>query len=185
MAQENPHGDLVLTDPEVARLLAEPDRYTLLTHLQRHERTTVDDLASRLRRPPSEVETHLRVLAEHGLVREVAGHAWEALGRGLLVELPVDAAGQEATRLLTTRMFLDAAALPAPWWSDDEPRLPAEWRQVAGLINAGLWLTAAELRALDDRIEELTAPYATRTEADLPPGARRVRVQCYFMPEPD
>jgi len=186
MAPRNPHGDLVLTDPAVARIVAEPARYALLMHLQRHGGGTVDELASRLERSPSDLEGDLRLLAEHGLVRRIADQGvWEALGRGLLVELPADAEGQEATRLLTTRMFLEAAARPQPWWTEDEPRLPIEWRRVAGVINAGLWLTRDELQALNDRIEELTAPCARRTEHDAPDGARRVRIQCYLMPEPD
>ena len=183
MAGKNPHGDLVLTDRAVIRLVAEPTGYAVLTRLQRHGRATVGELAHDLHLEPAAVADTLEGLAGHALVRPV-GDGWEALGTGLLVELPDDAEGQEAARLLTTRMFLEAAARPEAWWADDEPRLPADWRQVAGLINAGLWLTRDEVQGLNDRIEELTAPYAKRTEADAPGDARRVRVQCYLMPEP-
>ena len=186
MSPRNPHGDLVLSDPAVIRLVAEPARYALLKHLQRHGSAALDELASRLELPPSEVRGHLRLLAQHGLVRHVARRdRWEALGRGLLVELPSDAEAQAAVRLLTTQMFLEAAVMPQRWWTEEEPRLPVDWRRPAGLINAGLWLTTVELQALNDRIEELTAPYAARTERDAPDGARRVRIQCYLMPEPD
>jgi len=181
---KNPHGDLVLTDPAVIRLVAEPERYAVLSHLQRHGGATADALARDLGLEEPAVEEHLNVLAEHQLVRPMGG-AWKALGVGLLVELPDDAEGQEAARLLTTRMFVEAAGLPTPWWTDDEPRLPSDWRQVAGLINARLWMTTDEVRVLNDRIEELTAQYAKRVQADAPDGARRVRVQCYLMPEPD
>ena len=184
MAAKNPHGDLVLTDPTVIRLVADPTSYGVLTRLQRQGTATAGELARGLDLGQATVEEHLRVLAEHELVRP-AGDAWEALGTGLLVEVPDDADGQEAVRLLTTRMFFEAAGLPTPWWTDDEPRLPHDWRQVAGLINARLWMTTDELRALTDRIEELTAPYAKRSSADGPEDARRVRVQCYLMPEPD
>jgi DNA-binding transcriptional ArsR family regulator len=191
MARENPHDDLVLTDPTVIQVVAEPTRYALLAQLQRHGAATADELASRLELSTHEAERHLRVLAEHGVVRDATDpsarqpRVWEAIGRGLLVELPADAEGQEAARLLTTRMFLEAAALPVPWWTEDEPLLPVEWRRVAGMVNAGLWLTTGELQALVDRIEELTAPYSARSEGDAPDGSRRVRVQCYFMPAAD
>jgi hypothetical protein len=46
-------------------------------------------------------------------------------------------------------------------------------------------MTPDELQALNDQIEELTAPYALRAEADRPDDALRVRVQCYLMPAPD
>ena len=184
MALENPHDDLVLTDPAVIRLVAEPTTYAVLTHLQRQGRATAGELARDLEMAEVVVDAALEALTDHGLVRP-SGDVWEALGRGLLVELPADAEGQEAARLLMTRMFLEAAARPQSWWTEDEPRLPVEWRRVAGLINVGLWLTMDELQALNDRIEALTAPYAKRSEHDAPGGARRVRIQCYLMPEPD
>jgi DNA-binding transcriptional ArsR family regulator len=184
VAATNPHGDLVLTDPAVVRLVAEATGYAVLTRLQRHGRATADELAGDLGLSKPAVEERLRALAEHELVRPRGG-AWEALGTGLLVELPDDEAGEEAVRLLTTRMFVEAASLPTPWWTDDEPRLPRDWRRVGGLINARLWMTTDEVRALNERVEELTAPYARRCSADAPDGARRVRVQCYLMPEPD
>jgi DNA-binding transcriptional ArsR family regulator len=188
MPAENAHDDLVISDPEVLRAVAEPTRYALLTRLQRHGAATAAELAVHVGATEAVVRDHLELLAGHGVIRPVQRihrpDAWEAVARGLLVELPDDAEGQAAARLLTTRMFVEAAAMPASWWGDDEPRLPLDWRQVAGLINARLWMTPEELRTLNDTIEELTAPYASRTEADRPDGARRVRVQCYLMPEP-
>lgn len=191
MSPKNPHGDLVLTEPEVLRAVAHPDRYSLFRHLQRHGPTTLDELASQLDADPSAVDGHLAVLAQHGLVRQVAPEdgdaesAWGAAATGLLIEMPDSAEGQAAARQLTTQMFLEAAALVVPWWADDEPRLTPEWRKVSGLINAGLWMTPDELQAFNDQIEELTAPYALRAESDRPGDARRVRVQCYLMPAPD
>jgi Helix-turn-helix domain len=190
MPPKNPHGDLVITDPEVLRAVAEPTRYALLTRLQRHGPATAAELAAHVDATESATREHLAVLAGHGVISpaspsDAGPDAWAAVATGLLVDVPDDAEGQAAARLLTTRMFLDAAGRPAPWWTDDEPRLPLDWRQVAGVINARLWMTTEELQALNDTIEELTAPYANRTEADRPAGARRVRVQCYLMPEPD
>jgi len=191
MAPKNPHGDLVLTEPEVLRAVAQPDRYRLFRLLQRDGAATVAELASRLEVETSAVDRDLAVLAEHGLVRPVAAgtgdtdSTWEAAATGLLIEMPDSAEGQAAARQLTTQMFLEGAAMVVPWWADDEPRLSPEWRKVSGLINAGLWMTPDELQELNDQIEELTAPYALRAEADRPGDARRVRVQCYLMPAPD
>ena len=191
MSPKNPHGDLVLTDPKVLRAVAQPSRYALFRQLQRHGPATVAELAVRLDSAASAVDDDLRVLAEHELVRPVASAsgdpdaAWEAAATGMLIEVPDTAEGQAASRLLTTQMFREAAAVPVPWWADDEPRLSPEWRKVAGVINAGLWMTPDEQQALNDQIEELTAPYALRAEADRPDDALRVRVQCYLMPAPD
>jgi DNA-binding transcriptional ArsR family regulator len=182
MPATNPHGDLVISDPRVLRDVADPERYAVLTRLQRNGPATAAALAADVGLDESTVQAHLGVLAGHGLIHPTDGETWQALATGLLVDLPDD---PETARLLTTRMFLEAAELPAPWWADDEPQLPPEWRQVAGLINARLWMTTDEVQSLNDRIEELTAPYANRPESDRPDGARRVRVQCYLMPEPD
>ena len=107
MAAKNPHGDLVLTDPAVVRLVAEPTSYAVLTRLQRHGAATAGVLARDLDTAQTAVEGTLAALAERALVRPV-GEAWEALGTGLLVEMPEDAEGQDAARLLTARMFLEA-----------------------------------------------------------------------------
>jgi DNA-binding transcriptional ArsR family regulator len=190
MAQTNQHGDLVLAETDVLRLVADPTRYAILTELQRRGATSVAQLALRVEASPPDVEHDLQALAEHGLVRPVpdpdGGRArWEALGRGLLVEASPDPEGQAAARLVATRMFLEAAAMPPTWWADAEPRLPLDWQRAGGLVNAGLWLTADELRSVYERIEELTLPFATRSATAAPEGARRVRIQCYLMPEPD
>jgi DNA-binding transcriptional ArsR family regulator len=190
MPPQNPHGDLVISDPEVLRAVARPEAYAVLTRLQRHGPASAAELATHVEVAEAVIREHLEVLADHGVVRPAQqddrpDDSWEAVATGLLVELPDDAEGRAAARLLTTRMFLEAADLPAPWWTDDEPRLPLDWRQVAGLINARLWMTTEEVQSLNDAIEELTAPYANRAEGDRPDGARRVRIQCYLMPEAD
>lgn len=188
MPPKNPHGDLVLSDPEALRAVAQPERYALLTHMQRHGRATVVELATQLDSDDTTMRAHLDVLAGHGMVRRATDQpepAWEAVATGLLVEMPDDPESQAVARLLTTQMFLEAAAMPASWWDDGEPRLRPEWRQVAGVINAGLWMTPDEVQSINDQIEELTAPYANRAECERPGDARRVRVQCYLMPEPD
>jgi hypothetical protein len=188
MSPKNPHGDLVLSDPETLRAVAQPERYALLTRLQRHGPATVGGLAADLDSDDTTTQSHLDVLAGHGLVRRATDRpdpAWEAVATGLLVELPDDPESQAVARLLTTQMLLEAVAMPAAWWDDDEPHLRQEWRRVAGLINARLWMTPDELQSVNDQIEELTAPYANRPESERPGDARRVRVQCYLMPEPD
>jgi len=175
----------------VLRLVADPTRYAILTELQRRGATTVAQLALRVEASPPDVEHDLQALAGHGLVRPVpdpdGGRArWEALGRGLLVEAPPPGLpGRAAASLVATRMFLEAAAKPPSWWADVEPRLPLDWQRAGGLVNAGLWLTADELRSVYERIEELTLPFTKRSATDAPEGARRVRIQCYLMPEPD
>lgn len=182
MTSANPHGDLVLTDLDALRAVAEPESYVLLRRLQREGSASVERLAADLGASTDQLCARLDVLAGHRIVEESDG-AWRAVSTGLLIDVPDDAESQAAARLITTQMVREAAALPANWWDVDEPRLPHEWRQAAGVLNMGLWLTSDELQALSDRFEELTAPYAKRTEH--PDGERRVCVQVYLMPGAD
>ena len=97
MATSSPHDDLILSDPRVLRAVAQPVRNALLTHLQRHGPATVASLAGDLEIGASTAGRHLRVLAEHGLVRPAAeesgerSRTWEAVTKGLPLELPADA----------------------------------------------------------------------------------------------
>jgi hypothetical protein len=44
-------------------------------------------------------------------------------------------------------------------------------------------MTVEEAEALDWEMEKLLEPYVTRSESDVPDGARRVRWLRYVMPE--
>jgi predicted ArsR family transcriptional regulator len=94
MAPSSPHDDLILSDPRVLRAVAQPVRNALLTHLQRHGPATVASLAGDLEIGASTAGRHLRVLAEHGLVRPTSeqsggrSRTWEAVANGLAIEMP-------------------------------------------------------------------------------------------------
>lgn len=79
-------------------------------------------------------------------------------------------------------MLLQYIDVPSHWVAEDEPRLDVHWARAAGLLNARPALTADELRAVQQRLEELLAPYLTRAAEDVPAEARRVRVLAYFLP---
>ena len=50
------------------------------------------------------------------------------------------------------------------------------------LINADLWLTAAETRKVTAALAAVLAPYRGRVLADRPDGSRRVRVMNMVVP---
>jgi hypothetical protein len=64
-----------------------------------------------------------------------------------------------------------------------EPGLDVAWARAAGLFNAGVRLTADELRRVQEDLEALLAPYLTRSADDAPADARRVRLLAYFLPD--
>jgi predicted transcriptional regulator len=176
----NAAGDLVLTDPAAMRALADPGRLTLHDRLRRQGPSSLGELAESLDSDAADVETSLDVLLKAGLV-ERDGARWSVVGKGVFFEIPDDPEGQRAARQLSNTMLAQYADLPRRWVAESEPRLTPEWARAAGLFNARFSLTADELRAVQERLEELLEPYITRDAS--PEGADTVRILAYFLPQ--
>jgi DNA-binding transcriptional ArsR family regulator len=191
MPLKNPYGDLEITDPQVLRALAHPVRLGILERLQRHGPATATQLSEHVGASPSVVSWHLRHLAGFGLIKDWDGATnkrerwWEAAHRGVRFTVPDTAEGQAAARQLEGVFFAQYASLPEQWLATDEPRLDLAWQRLAGLANTRIVVTRAELDALLDAIEKLTAPYVQRNGKRPPKGARGVRLLRYVLPEAD
>lgn len=184
----NSVGDLVLTDAEAMRALADPVRLELLDRLRRTGTATAAELASQIQTTPSAIEKDLRELETFGLVtrREEAEEVhWSAFGKGFVFEIPDEAEGQAAARRLSNVMLLHYVDLPRKWVASDEPRLSLEWARAAGLLNARVAVTADELRGIQDELERVLEPFIKRESDELPVNAAPVRVLSYFLPELD
>jgi DNA-binding transcriptional ArsR family regulator len=183
----NAVGDLVLSGPLELRALADPLRLTLFDLVRRQGPATSTALAQHTDEDPATIEDHLRVLESVGLVEEAGtdGDAvrWRAAVKGIYFEIPEDSEGQRAARDLSNVMLSEYAALPAAWVAEEEPKLELEWARAAGLFNARVDLTADELRAIQDELEQLLAPFTTRASEEMPAGAAPVRILVYLLPE--
>ncbi|MCO1596937.1 helix-turn-helix domain-containing protein [Micromonospora sp. RHAY321] len=191
MSLKNPYGDFEITEPQALRALAHPVRLAILDRLQRHGPATATGLSPHVGATPSVVSWHLRHLATFGLVADWEGATsrrerwWQAAARGFRFTLPEDAEGQAAARQLRGEMFARTAEAPQQWLLNDEPRLDAEWRGLAGVADTRFVATADELRQLETAIEELLAPYVRRKDDESSPaGAQLVRMLRYLLPEP-
>jgi DNA-binding transcriptional ArsR family regulator len=180
----NPVGDLVLTDPEAMRALANPFRLALLDRVRRTGPATAADLSSSLEATPAFIEDHLRELEPFGLVSRGDDARWEAVAKGFVFEIPEDPEGQAAARQLSNVMFLSYVDEPRRWIDDDEPRLELDWIRAAGLLNARVAVTPDELREIQEGLERVLEPFLTREPGELPVEARRARILSYFLPEP-
>ena len=185
----NPYGDVELT-PRGMRALAHPTRLAILSRLQVDGPSTATALAPVVGATPSVTSWHLRHLAEHGLVRDVAVESdgrqrwWEAVGRGFRFTPTSDDAGRDAATLLSRVMFDQAEDLPGRWVREAEPLLEDEWRQSAGLSNTTFVATAQELAEVEAAIEQLLAPYVLRkSQSTEVPEGRNVRMLRYVLPE--
>ncbi|MER6180244.1 ArsR family transcriptional regulator [Streptomyces sp. NPDC001652] len=189
MDSGNRFGDLEITDPKAMRALAHPVRLAALERLQRYGPATATQLSPHVGATPSVTSWHLRHLAGFGLVRDAEGGAdrrerrWEAVARGYRFEVPQDEEGRAAAQVLAGEMFASRAELPMRWLTETAPRLEPEWIGAAMSNNTGIVVTAGELAALKDAMEELLAPYVTREPAQRPPDARAVRMLLYALPE--
>ncbi len=145
---------------------------------------TSDALARRVDRDENTIEAELRELASFGLVDAAAdeeGTRWRSGVKGIFFEIPDSPEGELAARTLSNVMLATYAELPGSWARDQEPRLEIEWARSAGMFNARIELTAAELRDLQQELERWLEPFILR--AEKPEAAAPVRILAFFMPE--
>lgn len=177
----NDVGDMVLTEAAAMRALADPVRLKLMDRLTRHGTASIGDLAEHLGIDAASAKDHVDELVRVGLVVP-DGQGWRALGRGIFFEVPESGPedAQVAARQLAGAMLLSYERTPRDWVENTEPRLELDWARAAGLFNAGMTITAAELDQIQADLEIMLKPYLNRTEP--PSDARRVRMLAYFLP---
>jgi DNA-binding transcriptional ArsR family regulator len=178
----NAVGDLVLTEASEFRALADPLALRLVDRLRPASPATTAGLAALTGASGTDVDARLSELERAGLVTGDSD-GWRKLGSGVFFEIPDDPEGQAAARALTGTMLLQYVDLPRQWVEEVEPGLELDWARAAGMLNAGVALTPAELQAVQEELENVLTPYLTRAAEDAPPDARRVRLLAYFMPE--
>jgi DNA-binding transcriptional ArsR family regulator len=191
MSLTNPMGDLPITDPQAMRALAHPVRLAVLSFLQRNGPATATQLAPHVGATPSVTSWHLRHLATFGLVldadpSEVPGDRrqrwWKAPARGFRVEIGEDDEAMAAALVLGDQLADTARRQVEQWQSETAHRLDQEWGRLSGVSNTRVMLTAAELREIQEKIDELLGPYVTRPDRDVPADARSVRILRHFLP---
>jgi DNA-binding transcriptional ArsR family regulator len=179
----NAVGDLVLTEVDELRALADPVRLELFDLVRRDGPLTVAEASARLGLATSIVSSHLWQLADAGLIDRDAADRWSTEARGIYFEISDEPAAQRAARDLSNTMLVKYASLPSDWVRQVEPQLDVTWARAAGLFNTRVELTPDELRRLQEDLERLLEPFTNRPESDRPADASPVRITAYFMPE--
>jgi len=180
----NAVGDVVLTEVDELRALADPVRLDLFDLVRRDGPLSVDEACARLGLTPDKASADLLQLAEAGLIDEDADGKWRTEAGGIYFQIPDEPEAQRAARELSNTMFLKYATLPSEWVSHAEPLLDVDWARAAGLFNARVELAPEELCRLQEDLEELLEPFTNRPAKDRPADASPVRIAAYFMPEP-
>jgi DNA-binding transcriptional ArsR family regulator len=180
----NAVGDLVVTEVDELRALADPVRLDLFDFVQRDGPVTLEDACRRLDLTADTASSHLGQLAAAGLIDQDADGSWSTEARGIYFEIPDEPEAQRAARDLSNTMLARYASLPTEWVRRVEPLLDVTWARAAGLFNARIELDPHELRRLQEDLERLLEPFTNRPRDDRPADAAPVRITAYFMPEP-
>lgn len=176
-------------DNRAVRVLAHPLRARLLSELRINGAATATQLADRLTTNTGATSYHLRKLAEVGLVTETG----EGTGKQRYW-----AAAQQSHSWTDASFEGDQDALAAAdWlrqhylshfmarmarWEDERPHWPTEWRDAAHSSDALVTATAEELDELMSSLETVLVRFREKLGDEPRPGARRVSVQLYAMP---
>ncbi|MEU8385117.1 metalloregulator ArsR/SmtB family transcription factor [Streptosporangium sp. NPDC048865] len=180
-----------LTDPKAMRALAHPARLAILNRLQAEGPCTATEVAEVVGVTPSAASYHLRMLAKYGFVEDAPARGdgrervWRSKAGGLSVSPdPGDGPDVRSAKEFLIKAFREQAADEVSRAMENLERESREWREATIFNRAVLLLDAEELRVLNERIDELLAPYRTtvRGREDAPPGARISEAQVSLFP---
>ncbi|WP_239452013.1 helix-turn-helix transcriptional regulator [Frondihabitans sp. PAMC 28766] len=169
------------------RALAHPVRLAILRRLREEGVSTASKLAPHVGASPSVTSWHLRHLAEHGLVEDAPNGSgsgrqrwWQVVGRGFRFD--VGAADAEAGAALFDALERDEGDLVTAWVEETRPRLEPEWLSASSRWNTVVWVSPAELEALEEAHEAVLVPLVARRIEERPRDSRPVRILRYVLP---
>ncbi len=175
-----PHPDdehLVLTDPRALRALAHPARAAVVDELYQGKVRTSSQLAELTGLTPSAMSYHLRALQRWGLVTpgdstDGRERPWKAAARGF------SWAGRDrgsSAADVVMNLYLDRLGRDLAAWRRAEPGAGDPWHDVSAVNRGFPYLTADELRELNEGVYEIVRRLVgQRDEQHHPPDARRV-----------
>jgi predicted transcriptional regulator len=177
-----------LHDPRDIRALAHPARMAIIDALASGDELTATECAALTGLSPSATAYHLKLLERYGLAEPAPARSdarerpWRASTRRTQVDLDTSTpAGAAATAAVMVAQ-VDSTRAAAEAFVATEHEEPVEWRDVASLTNADVWLTAEETRSVTAALSAVLDPYRGRTLAGRPDGSRRVRAMTMVFP---
>lgn len=179
---------LSLQDPRDIRALAHPARMAIIDALASGDELTATECAELTGLSPSATAYHLKLLERYNFAEPAPARndgrerPWRAPGRGPRFDLDTSTPAGAAATAAVALAFMDRSRAVAEAFVATERDEPAEWRDVADLTNADLWLTAEETRKVTAALAAVLEPYRGRALADRPDGTRRVRIMSMVSP---
>lgn len=162
-------------------VLAHPLRSRLLSALRVSGPATATELAIALKTNTGATSYHLRRLESVGLVADSGEgkgkrRLWRAATDSHQFD-PSDFAGDETAEAdlrWLVRDYSHHLTERFAAWLEVEPAWPADWRDVAGMNDDIVTLTAAQTQAMTEELNAVVARYRTVGRGD--PAARRLSV---------
>jgi DNA-binding transcriptional ArsR family regulator len=167
MSESPPRSVTKLTDPKALRALAHPIRLALVGLLRQHGQLTATQAGELLGESSASCSFHLRQLAKYGLVEEAGGgqrreRPWRATAMATSWPDVADDPKVEAAAGLLRGVILEHYAQELARWYEVMPDEPVEWQRAAQFGDTSLYVTAAELAELSQRVRELLDAYVGR-----------------------
>jgi len=137
---------------------------------------------------PSATAYHLKLLERYGFAEPAPARndgrerPWRATDRRTLVDFDTSTPARAAATTAVGLAYIDRSRALAAAFVETERDEPEEWRDVAFLGNADLWMTAEETRDVTAALAAVLEPYRRRTLAKRPDGTRRVRIMNLVFP---
>jgi len=173
-----------VTDASTLRALSHPVRMQLMEALGMHGTMTATQVGELIGESPTTCSFHLRQLARYGFVEEAGGgkgraRPWRVASEAVqLTSAPGDPESELAAEALG-RMIHERQASRFRNWRDTRHSYPEEWVKAATNSQHLLYMTAAELRQLNDDVAELIdSRFGHRyfRPEERPPGALPVEI---------
>jgi DNA-binding transcriptional ArsR family regulator len=190
MSFEGRHDIRELTDPRTMRALAHPIRLRLLELLATEGPLTATQAGEHIGESPASCSFHLRSLARYGFVAEAEGgrgreRPWRIANvRSRWTDSPEHPADLKVAARQLSRVITDRDLGRLDEWRATQDAYPAAWQAAAGGSNSTLFVTAAELEDVMNRLFAVIEPYLDRIEdkESRPTDALPVKVLWYAFP---
>ncbi len=152
-----------VTDARTLRALAHPVRIALIEELTLGGAMTATEAAERIGETPTTCSFHLRQLARYGFVEEAGGgkgrsRPWRLTSVGMsFTSHPEDPETRLATNAVV-RLFREQQFARYQAWLETQHVFPPAWRSAAGDSHYLFYLTADELKQLNEELNRLLLP---------------------------
>jgi DNA-binding transcriptional ArsR family regulator len=180
-----------LSDPRELNALAHPVRMAIVELLSISGPLTATELADRLDETPANCSWHLRKLAQHGFVVEAEGgkgrqRPWQVPGLGFRWDDEHGASSVDERRAAQalSEVMLGRAMDRLRESQQRTPDEPAEWRAAQNSTEMVAWLTADELKEMNEAIAGVLERHLERLTdpAQRPAGARLCEFVAWGVP---